>query len=373
MSTKSPRRTKKNAKQDETSQWPFIRWIESRQRWMVDARTATGGERKFYETKTQAEGAAMIARTRRQNEGASAFDDSELARYGWTIQKAIEHALNYLKTASASVPIETAVESLIAAKRGAKCKEDYIKHRLTNNLGKLAQHFAGKTISGIGMLDLQSYLTQLPVADSTKNTVRADCVTLWSYAVKAGWAKENEAEKVDVIAEELDEVTILTPAEAAALMKASEGDVAAFHAIGLFAGLRTAEIERIDWQQINLAKGNIHVKPRTAKRTKKRGRSGRIVPILPNLRAWLEPVAKDSGPICGPNFRRRQTAAREAAGLNDWPRNVMRHSFVSYRLAATNDAAQTALEAGHREQVLFDHYRTPLAESDGEAYFAIMP
>ncbi len=340
---------------------------------MVDARTATGGERKFYATKQEAEGAAIIARTKRTNEGASAFDDSELARYGWTIQKAIQHAVEHLKTQDASVPIEKAVESLIAAKRGAGRKEDYIKNRLANNLGKLTAAFRGRTIAGIGMLDLQSFLAQLPVAVGTKNSVRSDCVTLWAYAVKTGWAKENEAKKVDVLEEDVEEVEILTPAQASALMAASEGDVAAFHAIGLFAGLRTVELERIDWAQINLETGQIHIKASTAKRTKRRGRSGRFVPILPNLRAWLEPLAKTSGPICGPNFRRRQTATKDAAGLAAWPRNVMRHSFVSYRLAATNDSAKTALESGHREQVLFDHYRKELTERDGAKYFAIAP
>ena len=41
---------------DETDTWPFIRWIESRQRWQVDARTKNGGQRRFFETKDEAEG-----------------------------------------------------------------------------------------------------------------------------------------------------------------------------------------------------------------------------------------------------------------------------------------------------------------------------
>lgn len=340
---------------------------------MVDSRTATGGERKFYQTKDEAEGAAIIARTKRQNEGASAFDHEELARYGWTIQRAIKFALTHLKTQKASVPVAEAVQSLIEAKRAAGRDEDYLKNRLGNNLGKLAAAFPDQTIASIGMLDLQSFLTRLPLAAGTKNSVRSDCVTLWNYAKAAGWAKENEAEKVDVFDDDLDAVEVLKPSEAEALMRASAGDVAAFHALGLFAGLRTAELERIDWEQIKLDEGHIEITAATAKRTKKRGRARRLVPILPNLRAWLEPLAKKSGPICGPNFRRRQVAAKDAAGLSDWPRNVMRHSFVSYRLADTQNTAQTALESGHREQVLFDHYREIVTPKAARAYFDIMP
>lgn len=389
MKTKAPGKKKQSTKQDEKSQWPFIRWIQGRQRWMVDTRTATGGERKFYQTKQEAEGAAIIARTKRQNEGASAFDDAELARYGWTIQRAIRFALEHLKTQAASVPVADAVAALIAAKRAAGRSEDYLQGRLTNNLGKLTAAFPDRTIASIGMTDLEAFMTKLPVAIGTKNTVRADCVTLWSYAVKAKWTKENEAEKVDVLTDTLEAVEVLTPAEAAALMAASKDDVAAYHAIGLFAGLRTAELERIEWGQIDLDKGEIHVTPAVAKRTKNRGRAGRFVPITANLKAWLSevPEKKRTGKIQGPNFRRRELAARNAAGfgpaakelekkgvkLKDWPRNVMRHSFVSYRLAGTNNAAQTALESGHREQVLFQHYRKPLTAKHAEAYFGIMP
>lgn len=392
MNTKTPRRSKANGKQDETHQWPFIRWIESRQRWMVDSRTATGGERKFYQTKDEAEGAAIIARTKRQNEGASAFDHEELARYGWTIQRAIKFALEHLKRQSASVSVEEAVKSLLENKRAAGRDENYCT-RLSINLGKLTEAFASKTIASIGALDLTAFLTKLPLAPGTKNTVRADCATLWSYAVKAKWATENEAKKTELFTEDHGAPEILTPAEAAALMKASKGDIAAFHAIGLFAGLRTEEIERIEWEDIKLDDGHIEVSADKAKKTRSRRR--RIVPIQPNLAAWLKlkAVNKKKGPIRKANFRRRLEAAREAAAemfakqakrgnkkaaksaakLSAWPRNVMRHSFVSYRLAATNNAAQTALESGHRENVLFSNYREVVRADDAAEYFGIMP
>jgi integrase len=389
MSTKTPRRTKANAKQDETHQWPFIRWIESRQRWMVDSRTATGGERKFYQTKNEAEGAAIIARTKRQNEGASAFDHEELARYGWTIQRAIKFALQHLKTQKASVPLTDAVKALIESKRAAGRAEDYLQNRLTNNLGKLTTALPDRTIASVGMTDIEAFLTKLPVAIGTKNTIRTDCVTLWSYAIKAGWAKENEAQKVDVLADDLDAVEVLTPDEAESLMRAADGDVAVYYALGLFAGLRTDEIETIDWQHIKLDEGHIEVTAATAKRTKKRSRARRLVPITPNLHAWLSTVEEKNrkGTIQGPNFRRRELDVRNAAGfgpaakalekegmkLKDWPRNVMRHSFVSYRLADTQNTAKTALESGHREQVLFDHYREVVTPKAAKAYFAIMP
>ena len=51
----------------------------------------------------------------------------------------------------------------------------------------------------------------------------------------------------------------------------------------------------------------------------------------------------------------------------------MRHSFVSYRLAATGNAAQTALDSGHDQAVLFAHYREIVKPKDAERFFAIRP
>lgn len=52
------------------------------------------------------------------------------------------------------------------------------------------------------------------------------------------------------------------------------------------------------------------------------------------------------------------------------PENGLRHSFVSYRLAATGNAAQTA---GHDQAVLFRHYRELVRPSEAERYFSILP
>ena len=63
-------------------------------------------------------------------------------------------------------------------------------------------------------------------------------------------------------------------------------------AIQAFAGLRSAEVMRLDWQNVKLARGHIEITAANAKTA-----SRRIVPILPNLAAWLKDAAKKSGKI----------------------------------------------------------------------------
>ena len=191
---------------------------------------------------------------------------------------------------------------------------------------------------------------------------------MFSYGIKAGLATTNPATKTESALETDAAPGILTPPQAAALLAACEGDILAFHAIGLFAGLRVSEIRGLDWSDVDLAGGYVHV---SAAKSKTRAR--RLVPILDGLRAWIQPIAKPAGPIIQANFNKRLHATRNAAGITEWPENGLRHSFVSYRLADTGNAALTALEAGHDQAILFRHYRELVKPKDAARYFNNRP
>jgi integrase len=349
--------------------WPVIRKTSNHGKpaFMVDARQGGKGERRFFPTRQEAEGFAQVCRVRRKNEGDAAFDDKGLAEFGWTVQRAIRFALDHLRKQAGSIPLREAITRLEASKL-ASGKSPYYCRLMRQRLEKMLPTMGDKQIATIAAPEIENFLNSLPVAVGTRNTVRRDCVTLWSFAVKHRLASDNEAEKVDVAQTVAGAPEIFTPKQAADLLNASEGDVLAFHAIGLFAGLRVAEIKKLDWRDIDLAGGFVHVSARASKT-----RSRRLVPVVPNLAAWLAPIAAESGPIIKPNFQKRQLATRAAAGIAEWPENGLRHSFVSYRLADTGNAAQTALEAGHDQAVLFRHYRELVRPKDAALYFAILP
>lgn len=93
-------------------------------------------------------------------------------------------------------------------------------------------------------------------------------------------------------------------------------------------------------------------------------------PHLPALAAWLQ--ATDGHPLPLTNLVRRRRTLVRGLGL-PWPKDVTRHSFVSYHLARFQNAAQTALEAGHREAVLFRHYRAVCTPEDAARFWDITP
>jgi integrase len=299
--------------------WPPIRkgTNHGKTTFIVDARFNGKGERKFFPTKTEAEGWALTQKVKRQKEGNSAFDDRELATFGWTVQKAISFALAHLRTEQASVTVSEATLALVAQKKAGGRSDQYQKD-LTNRLRRVAEHFDGKKLAAITTADLDQFLSTLTVAPGTKNTFRRDIRTLWSFSEKRGWAAAITAKATDLASVPPAPVKALLPEQAATLLtETTDPETLAFHAIGLFAGLRVSEIKALDWRDVDLPGGLITVSAQIAKT-----RSRRLVPILPNLKKWLQPIAKASGQIITRDLRIHHEAARESAKITPWPSNA---------------------------------------------------
>jgi len=163
------------------------------------------------------------------------------------------------------------------------------------------------------------------------------------------------------------DVEIFTPEAMEKMLRAATEEALPILVIGGFAGLRSAEIARLDWSAVDLNRKFIELRAGQAKTA-----SRRIVPIPDNIVAWLIPL-KRQGPVVPiyEGFRRaREHAMSLAIG---WPRNGLRHSYISYRLAIVQNAAQVALEAGNSPTIIFKHYRELVTKEQAEKWFAIMP
>ena len=133
-------------------------------------------------------------------------------------------------------------------------------------------------------------------------------------------------------------------------------------AIGLFAGVRPLEIQRL--QQQDFTDQYIEITAANAK-TRKR----RLVSLSSNLKGWLR-LGGDMPPI---NKPKRLSRILQKAGL-EWKPDIMRHSYASYHLALHQSADKTALEMGHRDtNMLFRHYRELVTKEEAQAYWRIEP
>ena len=56
-----------------------------------------------------------------------------------------------------------------------------------------------------------------------------------------------------------------------------------------------------------------------------------------------------------------------------YKRQVLRHSFITYRIATVKSADQVALEAGNSPSIIFKHYRELTTEDQADEWFGILP
>jgi integrase len=135
-------------------------------------------------------------------------------------------------------------------------------------------------------------------------------------------------------------------------------DAHLFFALGLFAGLRRAEIDGLRWEHVDFAAGVLYV--RGNERWRPKDHEERAIPLAKALREILELWREPEGWILAPardyganRYRyenRKSTAAVcRAAGLDWVTPHVLRHTFASRLASAGVDLYKIATWLGHSD------------------------
>jgi integrase len=263
------------------------------------------------------------------------------------------------------------VAEFIELKRARNSSRRYVND-LNARLARFAESFA-VDVSAVTTADVQNWLDRLKLSPRSIKNFRGSLSTLFAFAELRGYIAKgcnpvSDTEKLNGNGD--CKIEIFTPKELAKLLNHAPKAFVPYLAIGAFAGLRSAEIERLEWKDVDVAGGFIHIAAAKAKT-----RSRRLVPISSNLAQWFAGFAKKSGNVWTGNERDLLDARAEtvkASGVA-WKDNSLRHSFISYRLAEIQDAAQVALEAGNSPNMVFKHYREIVKPDVAKAWFAIRP
>jgi integrase len=305
---------------------------------------------------------------------------------GLTLKEAATLARKQHQPPAGALTVTEAVGKLLAQKESENLRDRSVRD-LRNRLAIFEQSFGERGVAEITRTEIEEWLRDLRgisdksasglSARSKKNyliTVR----TFFNWAISKGYrVSENPAATISTPKIDWKAPTILTPQEAKKLIVAAQtqqkGRLLATVVLGLFAGIRTSEITKLDWSAVDLDEGIITIGPQIAKK-----RRLRVLELMPNCVVWLRTVPNRSSRIAPGKFNARWAEFVKEAGFPDWGEkrtNAMRHSFGSYHYALHSDAAKTAAMLGHRagDQVLFDSYRSLARKKDAEAYFWIQP
>jgi integrase len=284
-----------------------------------------------------------------------------------TLREAVEFFLRHNRADVPRLRLAEIAEQFAASRQQSGLSAHYVS-QCRKIVGDLARAFPGQTLPDLKTAELDAWLGGLPFAAKTKNGMRIVLVACGNWAEGRGYLVKGGSPFPAMVRykETKAPVSLFTPENIASLLAKADVTLRPFLAIGAFAGLRTAELQRLDWNEIDLERGYITVDANKAKT-----RQRRLVPISDNLKLWLTPHKKSAGPVCL-HQRPQQSAARLCEGFA-WQENGLRHSFISYRLAVLHDTARVALEAGNSPEVIFGHYRELVTPEAAKVWFQVAP
>jgi integrase len=368
--------------------WPRIRprgksfIVDTRM--MVDG-VIVSGERSTFKTKGEAETYAQQARVKRDNDGKAGLAIPEKLRiealesaallepFDVSLREAVDYFIKHARPAGGVKKLTTIKDEFLRAKEEANRRAEYLRvQRIV--LGKFCAAFGERAANSVRPDEIGEWMQTQNWSRRTRRNYHQDLANFFGFALAKKYCAENPLRALDKPIAENPKPGIFTTEQAKALLASAQakgGRMVPFVALGLFAGLRTEEILRLDWRSIDLTVGHIEIASDVSKT-----REIRYVTITKNLAAWLKLYRKEIGPVCPKAFRWHRSVLKEAAKIDRWPDNALRHSFGSYHYAQYDNVELTKAQMGHGEgtsQTFFTHYRALVKKGQAKAYWALVP
>lgn len=315
-------------------------------------------------------------------------DAKERMLMAWKIAQ--ERGLDLLALAqSARAVIEAPaageiLKLLIAAKKEVGCKKEY----LSGLKSICAEFIAGReaaSLSDFSLAEVKTFLASK--GPDYRATVRSRLSGFFNFALKHEWILRNPCALLEEVKVAKKPVVILTPEQAkgciAFLLKAVVGASTtdarrprpgdadpglAWFILTAFGALRPEEASKLGPQLLHLKSDRpfVEITPEITKTGMQR-----IVYLLPPVVAALRWALEHGSvlPFAGMRKKRLQVRLRAVLGLEAWPKDVTRHSGVSYWLAMEPDKKFVAEMAGHTEAVQRKHYKKPVEVATASAFY----
>ena len=355
------------------------------------------GKRKQFwcATEKQARAEAAWRNQERSAYGSKVNLDSELRLEAYranellkphnkTILDAVNHYRAHLSTLASSVSFSVLAEKIRAEyKRRRENNEtsDRNVETLESTLKKLERRFAAELVCNIRTEDLREWLTALPLAAKTRNTIRGYVRLVFTHAVEYGYTPANPALAIKKFRERYNEgeaIGILSAEDTEKLFRAAHPDAIPFLTLWFFTGIRRRTLEKLDWSDVRLSEKRIIV-PRHHGKNQRRYR----VTLSENALEWLKPYEKESGSLLAiskaPQSRGKPSeertrdlivAAAKEAGIT-LPDNVGRNTFISMHVAYHESIDKTALEADNSSEIIKKDYLDLVTREEAEKFWNI--
>ena len=220
----------------------------------------------------------------------------------------------------------------------------------------------------------------------TYNSVLKRIKAIMNWGKSKGLISISPLEKIEPLVEHYKEPVFFTSEKVEKIMgvvqKDGVGDgVGMFFVLGFFAGIRSAEIIRAKWCDIDIEENFIRI---PVPKGLTNGGKPRIVELEPNAIAWIrlfwngqkqknDLIVNDPRKLT--KWKKQHLSPQGLSWGNDENHNVMRHTYATMHVAAFRNASSTALNLGHGRfsETLDKYYKGLATRGDAEKYWKIYP
>ena len=266
-------------------------------RYRVTYPTVNGRKRELYVDEKKAEkrlkeikdeqkrfGQSLTAMTSTTRADAAAAEKI-LAGSGLTLVEAARLLMEHKRREQSGKPIEEAAQAFLISRNDTS-----ERHRKTiaTRINYMTRFLAGHTTASVTAEDIQRLLDGLDREPVTRDNYKRCMSSFFAFCMDPArkWCSGNPASAAAPITIPKSDVEILTPQEAAAILTGCDEAILPGVVLGMFCGLRNAEIARLQWSAVDLAQGHVTVGTGIAKTGARR-----VCPLPDCAKAWLAPYA----------------------------------------------------------------------------------
>jgi hypothetical protein len=180
---------------------------------------------------------------------------------GSPLLSAIEEHVRRTNGLRMGASVADVVKEFMAAKEEDGVSKRYLA-QLRSDLNRFTEFFRYPILRVKSEL-IDEWLRSIEFAPHTPNGTLTSVRTLFSFAKSRSYLPKNEITEADALNKSKvgdTDTVIFEPAVMRKLLNAASPQLIPFLAIGTFAGLRSAEIARLEWSAINFARGIIDIR-----------------------------------------------------------------------------------------------------------------
>lgn len=380
---------------------PTFKIAQTSRGWKVEkpaSLSATGRrERCFFKTRDKAKEFAAELKEQALAHGANAATirpaladeatraEAMLKPYGISLLDAAKRIVRIEEGKAASINVEAALSQFLLEKED---RSDSQRRAYEQMKHAMELDFQGRQLSTITPAELVAHVETCTGTDSTFNSRATSIKTFWRWCSKLprSWCDLKTVEVLEKRRVRKGAVGVLTADECRNLLETAERHypecVPAF-AISLFTGMRNAELERLEPEDIT--QEGITLSADSTKTNRRR-----FIEMPAPLAAWLRayPIGETVLPA---NWFRKEKAVRRKAGWRvwcdlfdppgapeespDWPDNGLRHTHASVMVALGKPLDNLTFEFGHSggAAVLKSHYVGVMTKAEAIKIWSIGP